>query len=368
MILSQKEIQRFKKNKFALCGIIVILFLIIISIFGYVIAPDNTQDANAQNVSIKLKPPGFHTYILELGDNTSSHSLKSAFLGVSNSVETISIQDSFYFKSPFLHYKKLKSPFWSEIHYKDIFQKEVKQDIEQRVLSHIHSKTFYLGTDGLGRDVLSRLILGARISLIVGLIAVIISLIIGTFMGALAGYYGGEIDQFIMWIINVFWAIPTILLAMALLIGIPSESSTQFLIVFLAVGLTMWVDTARMVRGQFLQIKEMPFIEATRAFGFSDFRIIVKHIFPNTLTTLIVITSSNFATAILMESGLSYLGLGVQPPTPSWGSMMKEYYGFLGTDLSYLALFPGFCIMIAVLAFYALGNGLRDAFDIKGQS
>lgn len=367
LILSPKEVKRFKQNKFALLGIYTIVLLILIAIFGVIISPDKSKDANTQNLAIKLNSPGFETNIIELGKLDTINFFSKNFQGHTSSLENIAIEDSFYYIHPFLYYKRIKSPFWSEMHYSEITNHKDTLNIKSNVFSHIKIKRFYLGTDGLGRDILSRLILGTRISLIVGFIAVIISLIIGTFMGALAGYYGGKMDKFIMWIINVFWAIPTILLAMALLLSIPSKSSTQFLIVFLAVGLTMWVDTARMVRGQFLQIKEMDFIEATRAFGFSDLRIIIKHIFPNTYTTLIVITSSNFATAILMESGLSYLGIGVQPPTPSWGSMMKEYYGLLGTDLSYLALFPGICIMIAVLAFYALGNGLRDAFDIKGQ-
>jgi peptide/nickel transport system permease protein len=128
----------------------------------------------------------------------------------------------------------------------------------------------------------------------------------------------------------------------------------------------MWVDTARLIRGLFLQFKERQFVEATRVLGFSDSRIIFRHILPNTLPSLIVMTASNFASAILMESGLSYLGLGVQPPAPSWGSMLREYYSYLGTDVSYLAIFPGLAITLAVFSFYALGNGLRDAWDIKG--
>lgn len=230
----------------------------------------------------------------------------------------------------------------------------------------IRKTVFYLGADSLGRDVLSRLIHGARISLQVGFIAVIISLLIGVFVGSIAGYYGGWRDQVVLYWLNVFWAIPTVLLAMVLLISYKGTNEHQIYIVFLAVGLTMWVDTARLIRGLFLQFKERQFVEATRALGFSDSRIIFRHILPNTLPSLIVMTASNFASAILMESGLSYLGLGVQPPAPSWGSMLREYYSYLGTDVSYLAIFPGLAITLAVFSFYALGNGLRDAWDIKG--
>ena len=212
---------------------------------------------------------------------------------------------------------------------------------------------------------LSRLIIGTRISLLVGMVAVIISLVVGSIAGMLAGYYGGWVDKIILWLIQLFWAIPTVLLAMAILMGFRDSNSLQIIAVFLAVGLTMWVETARLVRGLFLQLKEMPYIEAGRAMGYSDSRLILRHIFPNTFSTLLIITASNFASAILIESGLSYLGLGIQPPNPSWGSMLREYYSFLGTDVSYLALFPGICIMVTVLAFYILGNGLRDALDVK---
>ena len=317
------------------------------------IAPDNTENANNQNISIKLKQPGFSAFLfIENGHTYPNYTFIILLTGVKGN-QSIVI-DSFYFEGKRLIYRNANQPFWKKIH-SNPKCKEVK------------TRIFYLGTDGLGRDVLSRLIIGTRISMIVGLVAVIISLIIGTILGMLAGYYGGWVDKLILWLINVFWAIPTVLLAMAMLMAYKGANEYQILIVFLAVGLTMWVDTARLIRGLILQLKERQFVEAARALSYSDFRIMFRHIFPNTYSTLIVITASNFASAILMESGLSYLGLGVQPPTPSWGSMLREYYTYLGTEVSYLAIFPGLCIMLAVFSFYVLGNGLRDAGDVKGE-
>ena len=231
----------------------------------------------------------------------------------------------------------------------------------------VAKRKFWLGTDKFGRDILSRLLIGVRVSLSVGLISVFISLIIGIFLGALAGYFRGWIDEAIMWVINVFWSIPTLLLAMGLYISAGSLIENKLVMIFIAVGLTMWVETARIVRGQFLSLREMEFVSAAKSLGYSNARIIFKHILPNILGPIIVVACSNFASAILVESGLSYIGLGIQPPAPSWGSMLNEYKDFIDTNKAYLALFPGLAIMLLVLAFNLVGNGLRDALDVKGQ-
>jgi peptide/nickel transport system permease protein len=364
---SSKEYKRFKKNKLAVLGLGVIFMFFVVCLFGYMLIPENTKDANSQRIDIKLKNPGFSMNYIAL-ESSNTHSFSEYFFGTENHESSIWLADSFYVSSDLFFYQN-KFHVWKSVPLSKILTKDEinnHQVLEKTIVSKIKKRTFWLGTDSLGRDVYSRLILGARISLSVGFIAVIISLLIGVILGMLSGYYGGWIDRAIMWIINVFWSIPTVLLSMALLVAFPSESKHQYLIVFVAVGLTMWVDTARLIRGQFMQIKQKSFVEATQSLGFSDFRIIFMHILPNTFTTLVVITSSNFATAILLESGLSYLGLGVQPPTPSWGSMMREYFAYIGSDLSYLSIFPGLCISMAVFAFNAFGNGLRDAFDIKG--
>ncbi|TAL49942.1 MAG: ABC transporter permease, partial [Chitinophagaceae bacterium] len=215
--------------------------------------------------------------------------------------------------------------------------------------------------DKFGRDILSRLIIGIRVSLGVGMITVIISLTIGILLGSLAGFFRGRTDNIIMWFINVIWSIPTLLLvfAITLLLG------KGFWQVFTAVGLTMWVNVARLVRGQVMGIRELEYIEAARALGFSNSRIILRHILPNIMGPVMVIAASNFASAIVIEAGLSFLGVGVQPPQPSWGLMIKENYNFIITQNPMLALAPGFAIMLLVLAFNLFGNGLRDALNVK---
>jgi peptide/nickel transport system permease protein len=208
---------------------------------------------------------------------------------------------------------------------------------------------------------LSRLMLGTRISLSVGFIAVFISLIIGVFIGSLGGFFKGWVDQVVMWFINVVWSIPTLLLVIAITFAL----GRGFWQVFIAVGLTMWVDVARVTRGQILAIREKEYIEAARALGYRNFRIISRHILPNIAGPIIVISAANFASAILLEAGLSFLGLGVQPPMPSWGSMIRENYAYIILDSAHLAILPGIAIMLTVLAFMIIGNALRDAFDVR---
>jgi peptide/nickel transport system permease protein len=223
------------------------------------------------------------------------------------------------------------------------------------------TKKFLLGTDGFGRDMLSRMIIGSRVSLSVGFIAVLVSLLIGIFLGSLGGYYRGRTDAFIVWLIQVMWSMPTLLLVFAFTI-IMGKGYWQ---IFIAVGLTMWVNVARLVRGQVMAMKNKTFVEAARVMGFSDWRIITKHILPNIMGPILVIAASNFAAAIMIEAGLSFLGFGVQPPEPSWGGMIKENFSFILTNKPFLAIIPGLAIMALVTAFYLLGNGLRDALDVK---
>jgi peptide/nickel transport system permease protein len=205
------------------------------------------------------------------------------------------------------------------------------------------------------------MLIGTRISFSIGFIAVFISLVIGLSIGAIAGYFGGKIDAFIMWLINITWSIPTLLLVIAITLAL----GKGFWQVFIAVGLTMWVEVARVVRGQLISAKEMQYVEAAKALGFSNFRIIFKHILPNIMAPVIVISAANFAGAILMESGLSFLGIGAQPPTPSWGAMIKDHYSYIILGKAYLAIIPGLAIMSLVMAFMLIGNALRDALDVK---
>ncbi|MDF2433638.1 MAG: peptide/nickel transport system permease protein [Mucilaginibacter sp.] len=225
-------------------------------------------------------------------------------------------------------------------------------------------KTFWLGTDIYGRDLLSRLILGTRISLSVGLMSVIISMLLGVTIGSVAGYFGGWIDAALSWLMNILWALPALLLVIAISFAL-GKGLWQ---IFIAVGLSMWVEVARVVRGQVMSLKQVEYIEAARSLGFNNSRIIRRHILPNIIGPILVLASANFASAILLEAGLSFLGFGAQPPMPTWGSMIKEHYGYIVMDSAYLAIMPGLAIMFLVYAFNLVTVGLRDAFDIKSQS
>ncbi|MEO6039172.1 MAG: ABC transporter permease, partial [Saprospiraceae bacterium] len=222
---------------------------------------------------------------------------------------------------------------------------------------------FPLGTDKYGRCILSRLLLGFRVSLLVGCIAVVISLTLGLLLGALGGYFGGRVDDAVMLLVNTIWSIPTLLLVFVIVLALGRGVG----IIFLAVGLTMWVEVARVVRGQVLTLREMPFVEAARSMGLSSGRILRRHILPNLLGSVLVVAASNFATAILLESGLSYLGFGVQAPTPSWGTMLNENYGYALGGKPLLALAPAAAIALTVLAFNLVGNGLRDVLDVRSR-
>jgi peptide/nickel transport system permease protein len=253
-----------------------------------------------------------------------------------------------------------------------IIQKYIDEGVQEEITfpltktysgNPVISQTFWLGTDRFGRDILSRLIVGIRVSMAVGLITVLISLTLGVLLGCVAGYFRGVADDIIMWLINLVWSIPTLLLVF----GITLALGKGFWQIFIAVGLTMWVSVARLIHGQVLALRELEYIQAAKALGIKDLRIIARHILPNVLGPVIVIAASNFATAIIVEAGLSFLGVGVQPPQPSWGLMIKENYNFIITHNPMLALAPGIAIMILVLAFNLLGNGLRDALDVRGK-
>lgn len=220
------------------------------------------------------------------------------------------------------------------------------------------SSQHLLGTDRMGRDILTRIIYGTRISLLVGVIAVGISGLLGVIFGTLAGYYGGYVDGIIMRIVDVLLAFPSILLAIALV----AVLGASLFNIMLAIGIVNWVGYARVVRGEFLSLKNKEFVSAARAMGANTFRIIFKHMLPNCIAPIIVMATLGMAGAIITESSLSFLGLGVQPPTPSWGEMLNTGRQII-RQAWWVSTFPGIAIMLAVLSFNILGDGLRDALD-----
>jgi len=383
---------RFKRNRIAFSSLVFIALVAIISVFGYWISPDKTPMVNEQNLLLATLKPGSKAHILHVYKNQdipdrniffsllygqenkyASYPIASYRFSADSIVVTEYSKDSSGLEIPFhlihvcfpLTEKETVVKTGNRFSFttSDGIKTTISVDeLRNKILQeNIVEKTFYLGTDRYGRDVLSQLILGTRISLSVGFISVIISLLIGIFLGAIAGYFGGKIDALISWFINVVWAVPTLLLVIAVTFAL----GKGFWQVFVAVGLTMWVEVARVVRGQFMSLREKEFVEAARALGFRNFRIIFKHILPNAMAPVIVISAANFASAILLEAGLSFLGIGVQPPMPSWGGMIKENYAYIILDYAYLAILPGIAIMLMVLAFMLVGNGLRDALDVR---
>ncbi len=353
--LSQLALQKFKKDFWGVFSLGFIVFVGIISTFAYVIAPDSSEYANQMHLSIHSKKPGFSVQMLTIPQKTEIE--ESIF---SNLFFGKKIQDS---EIPITAYSINENTLTYTEYASDGLEGMTKSiDMNGLLESElISNKTFLFGTDKYGRDLLSRTLVGARISFFIGFIAVLISLVIGIFMGSVAGYFGGRVDAVIMWFINVSWSIPTLLLVIAITLAL----GKGFWQVFIAVGLTMWVEVARVVRGQVMGVKEMQYVTAARALGFNDFRIITKHILPNIMAPVIVISAANFAAAILIESGLSFLGIGAQPPMASWGAMIKDHYNYIILGKPYLALIPGLCIMSLVMAFMLMGNALRDALDVK---
>ena len=349
--LSELTWQRFKKEKEGMISLGFILFVIVVAILGYLITPDHSPYCNHQQLEIALRSPGFSVQLLQVNlghDVPKVGPLRKMLFGQPEQYQTVPISE-YEVRDGVLKARLFEQSDWATYPLSDLAEKPVV------------TKKFLLGTDRYGRDVLSQLMMGTRVSLAVGFLSIFIALVIGIVVGAIAGYYRGKVDDVLTFIINVVWSIPTLLLVIAISFAL----GKGFWQIFIAIGLTMWVDIARVVRGQFISLREQDFVESGRALGYSNGRIIFKHILPNITGTIIVIAASNFSSAILMEAGLSFLGLGVQPPMPSWGMMMKENYAYIVLDKAYLAIVPGIAIMLLVLSFMLIGNALRNAMDVR---
>ena len=326
---------------------------IFLAIFAYFIIPDKTQNANTHIPEIALKEPGFSCKIFStnnIENQKSENFLKRKFLGSNSSKTHKAIQSAELLENNMVSITDISGS-------KSILTLKDGEQLENL----IREQTFIFGTDKYGRDIFSRIILGLRISFIVGLISVSISIIIGIFLGLVAGYFGGFWDKIIMFLINSFWSIPTVLLVFAIVIGF----GRSITVIFIAVGLTMWIEVARLVRGMVLQTKEQTYIAAAESLGLSKASILLKHILPNIIGPVTVLIAANFAIAILIEAGLSYLGFGVQPPTPSLGNLLNENYGYALSGKLYMAIIPAIAIMLLVLAFNLVGNALSNIFDAK---
>lgn len=387
---------KFAENKAAVFGAAVIALAAVIAVGGGLLRPDSSQHANSQQVALAGKPPGFEVKMLavmknELHEPTpfwrsmffggkpkpyieiplhsytlSGDSVTGYAYGGAEAVRGLPfayhLTDVVYALSDAGDRPMSKHGVYT---FTDIYGavREAERGSLTGTLEddRIYSKRFLLGTDKFGRDMLSRLMAGTIVSLSVGLISVLISLVLGLSLGAAAGYFGGWIDDGITWLINVVWSVPTLLLVIAITFAL----GKGFVQVFVAVGLTMWVEVARVVRGQVMGIRNLEYVEAARALGYSSFRILSRHVVPNAIGPVLVISAANFASAILLEAGLSFLGIGARIPMASWGQMIKEHYPYITTSMAYLAVLPGLCIVLLVLAFMLVGNGLRDSFDTR---
>ena len=342
-------------------GVLLSFFLIflcfLISIFSYSLISDSSEYSNQMHLGIHSKSPGFKVNIISvpLKNDYDQSSLNLFFFGNKSPDQEILINE-YRLVEDGIEYNEYDKISDKKIIPYNLFPSNLS--VYQIENKFINERKFIFGTDSFGRDVFGRVMLGTRVSLFIGFIAVLISLLIGVTIGLVSGYYGGLIDDVSMMIINIFWSIPTLLLVIAISLAL----GKGFWQVYVAVGLTMWVEVARVVRGQVISEKNKDYIIASKVLGFSDFRILFKHIIPNIIGPILIISSANFASAILIESGLSFLGIGTQPPMPSWGSMIKDNYQYIILGKAYLAIIPGTAIMLLVTSFMFLGNNLGDFF------
>ena len=392
--------QKLFNNVPATVGLFVIVLAVLVSVFGVLFIPDKSLNTNETATELRKLPAGSSVTFLKprkAFEVDRASFLEKVFVGETPNYLLLSTKEYKIMDSTMVVYtsyvgeieqiplvkfydgvKKDNLGKWYRVSrdgvsFFNLDNKRVivsKAELMSRFSAEgvIHRR-FVLGTDSAGRDILSRLVYGAKVSVSVGFVSVIISLVVGVFIGAVAGYSKCWVDSFLMWFVTVIWSIPGIMIIIAISLALNSKG---IWVVFIAVGLTMWVDVARVVRGQFLEAREYLYVDAAKALGVSPTRIVLRHILPNISGPIIVMATANFASAILIEAGLSFIGIGVEPPTPSWGAMVREGYNLMSADIVGnsaafgVLLYPSLCISLLVFAFNLSGNGIRDAIDPKG--
>ena len=344
-----------KKTPLYISVLIISLFFFI-SLFCYIIIPDKTINANSINLTIKSQKPGYKKMFFE---NVSvNYSIKNLFFGSEKIGESYPLDDYEIINDSIIkiiNYDESKKSLQDEKIVIITKNSNIHNNVHE-IEKFISEKKFIFGTDIYGRDLFSRIILGTRVSLSIGLMAVFISNFIGIILGLISGYYGGYIDKVIVWVINIFWSIPTLLLVIALSLAL----GKGFWQVYIAIGLSIWVDVARLVRGKVISEKNKDYIFASKVLGYNDIKILINNILPNIISPILIFSAANFASSILLESGLSFLGIGSQPPTPSWGYMIKENYQYIIFGNSYLIIIPSIFLVLMVLSFYYLSNHLAS--------
>lgn len=339
-------------------ALVVIVAWLLIAIFAVVLSSDKTPYANNMNGNLALRSPGFscliYNPIANAKDTATVSFFTKHFWGVKQIGREIPVYD-YHFNN-----KSVSIQIYDRgVPKETIVVNRLNQDTTAWKKSHFSIKHFSWGSDKRGRDLKSQVFHGARISILVGFFSLSIALFIGITMGLVSGYFGGKIDAFIQFIVSIMWTLPTFVLVLAFSVSL-GKGLWQMM---LAIGLVSWVDIARLVRGQVLSIKEKEYIQATKILGYSNVRILFRHILPILRGNILIVASANFASAILLEAGLSFLGMGVEPPTPSWGMLIQEHYTFITFGRAYLALIPGLCLASLVLSVNLLSNAMRDVFD-----